>query len=130
MHPSAKVIGGWEDFADELIVLPQGTSQATPPASVPAEVGGSAEANIGPQQPGNDMPPPAPVSTERQAEKRSLLMQAAAARKGKPEESESEKLLKEEQELLKNITRQKALKGVKELAKVSNRKRSSKSALY
>ena len=84
------------------------------------EVGGSAEANIGPQQPGNDMPPPAPVPAERQAEKKSLLMQAAAAKKGKPEESESQKLLKEEQELLKNITRQKALKGVKELAKVSH----------
>lgn len=64
------------------------------------------------------MPPPAPVSAERQAEKRSLLVQAAAARKEKPEESESQKMLKEEQELLRNITRQKALKGVKELAKV------------
>lgn len=82
------------------------------------DVEGSAEANIGPQAPGNDMPPPAPVSAERQAEKKSLLMQAAAAKKGKPEESESQKLLKEEQELLRNITRQKALKGVKELAKV------------
>jgi hypothetical protein len=60
------------------------------------------------------MPPPPPV----QVEKKSLLMQAAAARKGKPEESESSKLLREEQELLRNITGQKALKGVKELAKV------------
>jgi len=60
------------------------------------------------------MPPPPPV----QVEKTSLLKQAAAARKGKPEESESAKLLREEQELLRNITSQKALKGVKELAKV------------
>lgn len=86
--------------------------------SAAEEIGGSAEANIGPQAPGNEMPPPAPLSAEKQVEKKSLLMQAAAARKGKPEESESEKLLKEEQELLRNITRQKALKGVKELAKV------------
>lgn len=47
---------------------------------------------------------------EEQTEKKSLLMQAAAARKRKPEESESQQLMKEEQELLKNITRQKALK--------------------
>ena len=94
----------------------QSSIPAAPSAST--EIGGSAEANIGPQPPGNEMPPPAPVSAEKQAEKRSLLVQAAAARKGKPEESESQKLLKEEQELLKNITRQKALKGVKELAKV------------
>jgi len=88
------------------------------PAVVASTVGapeaGGAEANIGPQAPGNDMPPPAPM----QPEKKSLLMQAAAARKGKPEESESSKLLREEQELLRNITSQKALKGVKELAKV------------
>ena len=51
-------------------------------------------------------------------EKRSLLMQAAAAKKGKPEETEEQKLIREEQELLRNITKQKALKGVNELAKV------------
>lgn len=85
----------------------------------PPEVGGSAEANIGPQAPGNEMHPPAPRPAEVQGEKRSLLVQAAAAKKGRPEESESERLMKEEQELLRNITRQKALKGVKELAKVS-----------
>lgn len=52
-------------------------------------------------------------------EKKSLLSKAAAARKGKPEESESEIMLREEQELLRNVNRQKALKGVKELAKVN-----------
>ena len=67
-----------------------------------------------PDQPGNDMPPPSTVT----AEKKSLLVQAAAARKGKPEETENERLIREEQELLRNITRQKALKGVNELAKV------------
>ena len=91
---------------------------ALPPVPDALDVGGSAEANIGPQAPGNEMPPPTPRPVETQAEKRSLLVQAAAAKKGKPEESQSEKLMKEEQELLRNITRQKALKGVKELAKV------------
>ena len=57
---------------------------------------------------------PFPTTTDFSA----LLVQAAAARKGKPEESDSAKLLREEQELLRNITSQKALKGVKELAKV------------
>lgn len=75
--------------------------------------GEEAEANIGPEPPGNDL-----IVPSAQAEKKSLLSQAAAVRKGKPEESESEKMLREEAELLRNITKQKALRGVKELAKV------------
>lgn len=90
------------------------TKQAAAPAGA-KDAGGDAEGNIGPQQPGN-APPPLPA----QVEKRSLLSQAAAAKKGKPEESENERLIREEQELLRNITRQKALMGAKELAKVHN----------
>lgn len=87
--------------------------------SIAADIGGAAEANIGPEAPGNEMQTSGQELAGKAGEKRSLLMQAAAARKGQPEESDSQKMLKEEQELLRNITRQKALKGVKELAKVS-----------
>lgn len=52
------------------------------------------------------------------AAKESLLLAAARAKKGKPEETEAEKLLKEEQAMMADITRTTALKGVKELAKV------------
>ena len=43
-------------------------------------------------------------------------MAAARAKKGKPEETEAEKLRKEEQAIMADITRKTALKGVKELA--------------
>ena len=52
------------------------------------------------------------------AAKESLLLAAARAKKGKPEETEAEKLMKEEQAMMADINRKTALKGVKELAKV------------
>ncbi|BDA40614.1 DEAD-box ATP-dependent RNA helicase 35 [Coccomyxa sp. Obi] len=48
--------------------------------------------------------------------KESLLAAAAKARKEKPAETEAEKLLKEEQEIMRNITSRKALKSVMENA--------------
>ena len=48
----------------------------------------------------------------------SLLTLAAKARKGKPEESEQEKALKEEADLLRQTTQHKALQGVQEIARV------------
>lgn len=51
--------------------------------------------------------------------KTSLLAATAKARRGAPKESEDDKRLKEEQEMLHNITNRTALRGVKELAKVS-----------
>ena len=55
--------------------------------------------------------PEAPVKT-------SLLAATAAARKGVPKETEDQKRLKEEQEMLHNITNRTALKTFAELAKV------------
>ena len=52
------------------------------------------------------------------AAKQSLLVAAARAKKGKPEETEADKLRKEEQAIMADITRKTALKGVKELARV------------
>ncbi|CAD7695226.1 unnamed protein product, partial [Ostreobium quekettii] len=49
--------------------------------------------------------------------KESLLVTAVRARKDQPEETEAEKLLKEEQDMLRQITTKQALKSVKELAK-------------
>ena len=54
--------------------------------------------------------PEAPVKT-------SLLAATAAARKGVPKETEDQKRLKEEQEMLHNITNRTALKTFAELAK-------------
>ena len=50
--------------------------------------------------------------------KQSLLQATVKARKDKPEESEAEIMLREEQEMLADMTKRTALKGVKELAKV------------
>lgn len=50
--------------------------------------------------------------------KTSLLAATAAARKGAPKETEDQKRLKEEQEMLHNITNRTALKTFAELAKV------------
>lgn len=75
----------------------------------------SAQPIEGPEPSSHDMPPPNPTNPE----KKSLLVQAAAAKKGKPEETENERLIREEQELLRNITKHKALKGAAEIAKVS-----------
>lgn len=50
--------------------------------------------------------------------KESLLAAAAKARKEHPAETQAEKLLKEEQEIMRNITARKALKSVKENAQV------------
>ena len=94
----------------------QSQQLATPSAAAAGKAGTAAEAVTGPEAPGNEMLPPPPVAVE----KKSLLKQAAKAKKGKPEETENEQMLREEQELLRNITRQTALKGVKELAKVSS----------
>ena len=52
------------------------------------------------------------------AAKQSLLVAAARAKKGRPEETEADKLRKEEQAIMADITRKTALKGVKELARV------------
>ena len=57
--------------------------------------------------------PEAPVKT-------SLLAATAAARKGVPKETEDQKRLKEEQEMLHNITNRTALKTFAELAKASS----------
>ena len=51
--------------------------------------------------------------------KTSLLAATAKARRGAPKETEDDKRLKEEKEMLHNITNRTALRGVKELAKVS-----------
>ncbi len=50
--------------------------------------------------------------------KESLLAAAAKARKEKPAETEAEKMLREEQEIMRNITSRKALKSVMENAQV------------
>ena len=50
--------------------------------------------------------------------KTSLLAATAAARKGVPKETEDQKRLKEEQEMLHNITNRTALKTFAELAQV------------
>ena len=50
--------------------------------------------------------------------KESLLVAAVRARKDQPEETDAEKHLKEEQDILRQITTKQALKSVKELAKV------------
>ena len=50
--------------------------------------------------------------------KESLLRATAKARKDKPEETEAEIMLREEQEMLADMTKRTALRGVKELAKV------------
>lgn len=52
------------------------------------------------------------------AHKESLLAAAAKARKVKPAETEAERLLREEQEIMKTITTRMALKSVKENAQV------------
>ena len=49
--------------------------------------------------------------------KESLLTAAAKARKERPAETDAEKILKEEQDMLRAITQRTALKSVKELAK-------------
>lgn len=64
-----------------------------------------------------------PMSSEQDVvldtrSKESLLVSAVRARRGMPEESEAEKRLKEEREMLKQITTKQALKSVGELAKV------------
>lgn len=89
--------------------------EATPVPAQPdqAEAEDVAKPVAPPEPSGHEMPPP-----QSAVEKKSLLAQAAAAKKGKPEETENERLIREEQELLRNITRQKALKGVNEIAKV------------
>lgn len=61
--------------------------------------------------------PPAELAPPVQA-KESLLTAAAKARKDKPAETDAEKILKEEQDMLRAITQRTALKSVKELAKV------------
>ncbi len=73
----------------------------------------------GGEQPGDAAAPaeaaeaaPAPAQA-----KESLLTAAAKARKEKPAETDSEKILKEEQDMLRAITQRTALKSVKELAK-------------
>jgi hypothetical protein len=54
-------------------------------------------------------------------QKESLLVATAKARKEKPEATEAEKRLQEEEEMLRAITQKAALKSVKELAKVTAR---------
>jgi hypothetical protein len=58
------------------------------------------------------------VATPGQRGTESLLQLAAKSRKEKPEETEAEKALREEQDLLRQTTKQKALQGVQELARV------------
>jgi len=50
--------------------------------------------------------------------KESLLNAAARARRGAPEESEAEKMLKEERDILHKITQKAALQSVQERARV------------
>lgn len=57
---------------------------------------------------------PRPISQAKE----SLLAAAAKARKEKPAETEAEKMLREEQEIMRNITSRKALKSVMENAQV------------
>jgi len=61
-------------------------------------------------------PPPPPQQTQSK-KKESLLVAAAKARATAPQETASEKLLREEQEMLKAITAKAALKSARELAK-------------
>lgn len=63
----------------------------------------------------------APAASELQGmaqQKESLLVATAKARKDKPEATEAEKRLQEEEEMMRAITQKAALKSVKELAKV------------
>ena len=94
-------------------------------ASRPAAATGSAPADAqqrsaadgdsqAPAQPASEAD--APATGQRGTE--SLLQLAAKSRKEKPEETEAEKALKEEQDLLRQTTKQKALQGVQELARV------------
>ncbi len=50
--------------------------------------------------------------------KESLLVRTAKARKDQPTETEAQKRLREEQDMMRNITARTALRGVKELATV------------
>lgn len=50
--------------------------------------------------------------------KESLLVRTAKARKDQPTETEAQKRLREEQDMMRNITSRTALRGVKELATV------------
>ena len=61
--------------------------------------------------------PAAPVAAP--AVKESLLRATAKARKDKPEETEAEAMLREEREMLADLHKRTALKGVNELAKVT-----------
>ncbi len=85
----------------------------------------------GGEQPGDAAAPaeaaePAPAPAQA---KESLLTAAAKARKEKPAETDSEKILKEEQDMLRAITQRTALKSVKELAKARPRPSLTKSSL-
>jgi hypothetical protein len=70
--------------------------------------------------------PAAPQHQQQQGvaqQKESLLVATARNRKEKPEETEAEKRIKEEEEMLRAITQRAALKSVKELAKVGSQPR-------
>ena len=72
-------------------------------------------------EPAPDIAPPQPSGAVPVAgqTKVSLLKATTKANRGKREETAAERMLKEEQELLRKITERKALQGVGELAKVS-----------
>lgn len=69
---------------------------------------------------GHEGDTPAPVPAEPAAEAgkhESLLIKAARARETEPEETEAERLLKMEEEIMRQLMAKKALKGVQELAR-------------
>lgn len=71
-----------------------------------------------------DAPAPANAEVEEvdTRAKESLLAQTAKAQADKPEETEQQRQLKEEEAVLREITVHKALKGVNEIAKVRQAK--------
>lgn len=73
-----------------------------------------------PDQAERETAAPAPADNPDARVKTSLLAATAKARRGAPKETEDDKRLKEEQEMLHNITNRTALRNVKELAKVKH----------
>ncbi len=99
----------WHLLKEEHCVNTQDVP-AAPEAAEPAgrSAAAPAEATAAPAE--------APGAAARNKE--SLLNAAARARRGAPEESEAEKLLKEERDILHKITQKAALQSVKERALV------------
>ena len=93
-----------------------GASQVSGPEPLPPE--GSPQPAAGPDTDAQTAPATADVTAEQPKE--SLLNAAARARRGQVEETEHERIIREEEEILRNITAKTALQAVGERAKVSH----------